>query len=114
MAGEFTVTYKEGKSMLAKCGHGYKMLTGSLLFSDSYPNTAVWATSGEAMDLSKIFPKDLHIVLVEYYEGYKFTYDYTAKRIHVFVGAAGVDAEVADEVNLSTAITDARFIAIGK
>lgn len=114
MAGEFKVTYKEDKSLAAKCGHGFKMVTGSLLFSSSYPNTATWATSGEAMDLSKIFPKELHIVLVEYYEGYKFTYDYSAKRIHVFVGAAGVDVEVTNGTNLSTAIIDARFIAIGK
>jgi len=114
MADEFTVTYKEDKSIIDKCGHGYKIVTGSLLFSDSYPNTAVWATSGELMDLSKIFPNDLHIVLVEYYEGYKFTYDYTNKRIHVFVGAAGVDVEVANEVDLHAAIIDARFLAIGR
>lgn len=114
MADDFTVTLKEDPVLGAKCAHGYKMLTGSLLFSASYPNTGGWAVSGEAMDLSKIFPKDLHIVLVEYYEGYKFTYDYTNKRIHVFIGAAGADAEVANNEDLHDKIIDARFIAIGK
>jgi len=116
MANEtFVITYKEDQGMLDKCGHGYKMVTGSLSFSASYTKTGTWATDGEPMDLRKVFPTDLHIVLFEYYKAYKFHYDYTNRRVHAYVGAAGADAEVGNATDLFAAgLTDVRFIAIGK
>jgi len=116
MANEtFVVTLKEDPVLGAKCAHGYKMLTGSLSFSASYTKSGTYATDGEPMDLSKIFPKDLHVVLFEYQLGYKFEYDYTNKRVHAYVGASGVDAEAGNTDDLFAAgLTDVRFIAIGK
>lgn len=116
MANEkFVITLKEDPVLGAKCAHGYKMLTGSLSFSASYTNSGTYSTSGEDLDLRKIFPKDLHIIHFEYKLGYKFEYDYTYRKVHAYVGAAGVDAEVANETNLFTAgLIDVRFTAIGK
>jgi len=117
MADEkFVITLKEDPVLGAKCAHGYKMLTGSLSFSASYPNTGTYSTSGEDLDLRKIFPKDLHLVLFEYQLGHKFEYDYTYRKVHVYKGASGADAEIANATNLYTTpgLTDVRFIAIGK
>lgn len=72
------ITYKEDLGMREKCGHGFKLVTGSIAFDSSYP------TGGEAMDLSKIFPVDLHMVVIENKSGYYFEYDYTNKKVKVF------------------------------
>jgi hypothetical protein len=69
------VTYKEDKSLLDKCGHGFNFVTGSVAFDSSYP------TGGEAMDMSKVFPTSVHIVLFETKAGYIFEYDYTNKKV---------------------------------
>ena len=113
MADEtFVITYKEDRGMIDKCGHDYKMVTGSLSFSASYTNTGTYATSGEDLDLRKIFPKDLHIVLFGGQVGYNFEYDYTYRKVHAYVPAG---TEATNEANLFTAgLIDVRFIAIGK
>ena len=107
----FTVTYKEDKGMVDKCSHGYKIVTGTILFSTSYP------TGGELMDMSKIFPKDLHLVIVEPKAGYIFLYDYTNKKVLAYWTGAGLSAvlaQITNGTNLSSSCADVRFIAIGK
>ncbi len=106
-----TITKKEGLGILEKCGLGIGMLTGSLAFDDSYP------TGGETVDLSGYF-SDIHMVLIEPKSGYVFEYDYTNKKVLAYYadynGAAdGALIEVAAAVDLS-ALTDVRFVAIGK
>jgi len=72
------ITYKEDKGMVDKCSHGYRMVTGSVAFDNSYP------TNGEPMDMSKVFPNDLHLVLFEVKAGYIFEYDYTNKKVKAY------------------------------
>ncbi len=105
------ITKKEGLGLLEKCGLGIGMLTGSLAFDSSYP------TGGESVDLSNIF-SDIHLVLIEPKAGYVFEYDYTNKKVKAYWadydGAAdAVLIEVTDTTDLS-ALTDVRFMAIGK
>jgi len=109
-----TITYKEDEGIVEKCGHGYKMVTGTLAFDSSYP------TGGEAMDMSKIFPTDLHLVLFEFNSGYSFQYDYSNKKVLAYWGdyaqttpADKAHIQVADTTDLS-GLTDVRFVAIGK
>jgi len=111
MATAFAVTYKEDKGMVDKCSHGYKMVTGKIQFSNSYP------TNGEPFDMSKIFPVDLHMVIIEPKAGYLFFYDYTNKKVLAYWTPAGhtaVFAEITNTTNLETTCADVRFIAIGK
>ena len=111
MATAFAITYKEDKGMVDKCSHGYRLVTGSFLFSSSYP------TNGEPCDMSKIFPKDLHMVTVEPKAGYLFVYDYTNKKVLAYwtpAGHTGVFAEITAATDLSTSCADVRFIAVGK
>jgi len=113
MAVTTTITYKEDKSILAKCGHGYNLVTGTFAFDDLY------ATDGCALDMSAIFPIDLHLVLFAPTLGYSFEYDYTAKKVKAFVVTKTPSAdpleEVADTTDLNAAgLIDVRFIAIGK
>jgi hypothetical protein len=107
----FTVTIKEDRPLIDKCAHNYKLVTGTLLFSASYP------TGGEAMDLSKIFPSDTHMVFIEPKAGYLFIYDYTNKKVLAYWTPAGhtaVFAEITATTNLSSSCADVRFFAIGK
>lgn len=107
----FTITLKEDQGLLDKCGHGYKLITGTLLFSASYP------TGGEAMDLSKYFPNATHIVFIEPKAGYLFIYDYTNKKVLAYWTPAGhtaVFAEITNATDLSTTCADVRFFAIGR
>lgn len=83
-----------------------RLLTGSVAFDSSYP------TNGEAMDLSVYFPVALKGVLFEETTGYRFEYDYTAKKVKVYSkvakpvilnftrsvkGSANTDSENADQ-----------------
>jgi hypothetical protein len=107
-----TITYKEDEEIVEKCGHGYKLITGSIAFDSSYP------TGGEAMDLSKKIPTDLHMVWFEANGGYVFQYDYANKKVKAYYAdysesTDGVLIEVANAVDLS-GLTDVRFGAIGK
>lgn len=111
MPTAFAVTYKEDKGMVDKCSHGYKIVTGKIQMSNSYP------TNGEPFDMRKIFPVDLHLVLIEHKAGYIFEYDYTNKKLKAFWTPAGhtaVFAEITNTTDLSTTCADLRFIAIGK
>ena len=155
--GALTVTLKEDKSIIEKCGHGYKMITGSVAFTGTY------STNGETLDLRKILPIDVHMVMITPSGGYSFEYDYTARKVKAFTpapthnhnllakggltesenlcldsaqkfgknaatdrtitsstanggvvaAAAAAAAEVGSGTNL-TALTDVRFVAIGK
>jgi len=90
--GALTVTYKEDKSIIEKCGHGYQMITGSVAFTGTY------SAGGEALDLRKLLPVDVHMVMIAPNGGYSFEYDYTNRKVkaftptvqhtHVFTGSA--------------------------
>jgi len=108
---DFAITYKEDKGMVDKCAHGYKIVTGKLSFSSSYP------TNGEPCDMSKVFPTDLHMVIIEPKAGYLFFYDYANKKVKAYWTPAGhtaVFAEITTATDLSTSCADVRFLAIGK
>ena len=155
--GALTISYKEDRNIADKCGHGYKMITGSFAFTGTY------ATGGETLDLSKLLPTDVHLVMIAPSAGYSFEYDYTNKKVKAYTpapshnhnllakggltiaedlgldssqkfgknaatdrtisssaanggvvaAAAAAAAEVANATDL-TALTDVRFIAIGK
>ena len=94
-----TITFKEEQEIYEKCGHNYKLITGSIAFDSSYP------TGGEAMDLSNQIPTDLHMVTFENKAGYSFEYDYTNKKVKAFTpnGAHSHDIKIDDDDNAATA-----------
>jgi len=105
-----SVTLKEGRSVLDKCGLGVKMISGSIAFDSSYP------TGGESLDLTPYFATQVHLVLIEPQAGYVFAYDYTNKKVMAYwTGAttAAVLAEITNATNLS-ALSAVHFIAFGK
>jgi hypothetical protein len=108
----FTITYKEDKGMVDKCSHGFKLVTGSVAFDASYP------TGGEPMDMSKVFPTELHLVLFEAAYGFVFKYEYANKKVVAYYydyNAAndGQAIQVPDTTDLS-ALTQVCFLAVGK
>jgi len=107
-----TITYYEDQGMLDKCSHGFKMITGKLVFG-------AYETNGVAFDLSKKLPTLIHQVILDQQGGYTLVYDYSAKKILAYYGdySEGTDAvliEVANGVNMASACGDVRFTVIGK
>jgi len=107
-----TITYYEDDGMIEKCGHSFKMITGTLVLG-------VYETDGVAFDLSKKLPTKVHQVILDQMGGYTLVYDYSNKKIKAFYGdySEGTDAvlvEVANGVNMASACGDVRFTAIGK
>jgi hypothetical protein len=105
------VTYKEDKSLIDKCGHGYKFVTGVCTFDGGN-----YVTNGTAMDLSKVFPTEIHLILFEARAGYVFEYDYANKKVKAyFYDYDGSADGVAIEYTNGAAISAApRFLAIGR
>jgi len=107
-----TITFKEDQEIYEKCGHNYKIITGSIAFDSSYPD------GGESLDLSKLIPTDLHLVIIEPSGGYVFTYDYTNKKVIAYWADYDAEADGALVAVLATtdleALTDVRFMAVGK
>jgi len=107
-----TITYFEDESMVEKCGHDFKMITGQLAFG-------AYETNGVAFDLSKQIPTKVHFVKFDDPAGYNLVYDYVNKKIKVFYGdysasSDGPHSEVANTTDLSTPLAAVRFFAIGK
>ena len=105
------IAYKEDKSMIDKCGHGYKLITGVVTFDGG-----TYATNGTALDLSKQLPTEVHMVIFDNAGGYIYQYDYTNKKVKVYYfdynnANDAVAIELANGVAISTT---PRFVAIGK
>jgi len=106
-----SITYYEDDTMIEKCGHNFKMITGVLVF------TTYSATTGVTFDLRKQLPTKVHFVQFDNPAGYVLTYDYTNRRILVYEGSFGTASaptEVNDNTDLSSALATVRFLAIGK
>jgi hypothetical protein len=76
--------------------------TGTIDFSDKYP------TGGEAFDLSGYLNGNIKVI-PEQVPGYFIRYDKTSKTLVAYVASTG--AEVAKDVDLSTALAGVAFIA---
>ena len=106
-----TITYLEDETINEKCGHNFKLITGTLAF------TTYSGTTGVTFDLRKQMPTKVHIVKFDNTAGYVLNYDYTNRRILVYEGAFGTASapgEVTDNTDLSTSLAAVRFLAIGK
>lgn len=92
-----------------KCGHNYKMITGVLTFT-------TYATGGVSVDLSADMPTKIHFFSTDQKGGYTTSYDYTNRKLLIY--EAGADSAPLDQVaagqDLSTSMSDTRFLAIGK
>jgi len=107
------ITYYEDKTVIEKCGHGGKMVTGSLAFT-TYSNTT---TSGVTLDLRKQLPAKVHFVKFDNPAGYILNYDYTNRRIVVYnkpIATTASISQIADDTDISTDLAAVRFLAIGK
>jgi len=98
-------------NLLEKCGHGYKLITGYLSF-------ATYITDGVPMDMSLDFPNRLHFLIVEPKGGYIFNYDYTNRTLLAYyadysTGTDSVLIQVADDLDISKAVSNCHFMAIG-
>lgn len=102
------ITFYEDESMIEKCGHDFKMITGSI-------NIATYLDSGVPMDLSNQLPTKIHYVGLDGDGGYVGQYDYDNNVVKVFevtsTDGGGLDA-VASGTDL--AAVDMHFVAIGK
>ena len=108
-----TVTYYEDKTVIEKCSHGGKMITGSLAFT-TYSATT---TSGVSFDLSNQLPAKVHIVKFDNPAGYILNYHYTNKRILVYnkpIASTASMTEIANGISLASPLAAVRFIAFGK
>ena len=100
-------------TMLEKCGHNYKIITGYLSF-------ATYITGGVPMDMSDTFPDRLDFVMADQaMGGYVLRYDYTNRKMLVYfadysTGTDSVLIEIADDTNLAAAVSNTHFVAIGK
>lgn len=108
-----TIVYLEDETINEKCGHNFKMVTGVLTFG------AYETGGGVAFDLSKQLPTKIHQVIIEPKGGYVPVYDYTNKKIVVYVVSTTEVAghaltELAAATDLATPMADTRFTAIGK
>lgn len=100
------VTLYEDQTMVEKCGHNFKIITGNL-------NIGTAASGGVALDLSKQLPTKVHVVLLDGNGGYVGQYDYTNKKVLVY--EAGADGAPLDEVTSGDLSSiNMRFMAIGK
>lgn len=88
-------------------GFAMKTLLGSFTFSDKY------TTGGEALNISKYFPKGVLNVIVLPKDGYIFEYDKATGKVLAKVTGAdpGVLVEVAADTDLSDITAD--FMALG-
>lgn len=107
-----TIVYLEDETINEKCGHGFKMVTGILTFG-TYETGG-----GVAFDLSKQLPTKVHMVIIEPKGGYVPVYNYSTKKILVYVKAiataTGPLVELTTAANLASTMADTRFTAIGK
>jgi len=107
-----SITYYEDDTMIEKCGHNFKIITGVLVF------TTYSATTGVTFDLRKQLPTSVHFVTFDNPAGYILNYQYTNRRILVYEHshgtAHGALDEVDDNTDLSTALASVKFFAIGK
>ena len=112
MSYPLTTTLYEDDAIVEKCSHGFKMVTGVLVF------TTYSSTTGVTLDLRKQLPAKVHVVKFDNPAGYILNYDYTNRRILVYEHshgtAHGALDEVDDDTDLSTALATVRFLAIGK
>ena len=106
-----SITYYEDDTMIEKCGHNFKMITGILTF------TTYSATTGVTFDLRKQLPTAVHFVKFDNPKGYVLNYDYANRRILVYEGAFGTACapdELTDNTDVSTDLASVKFLAIGK
>jgi len=112
MTYPLTTTYYEDDTIIEKCGHNFKMITGVLVF------TTYSATTGMTLDLRKQLPTKVHFVKFDNPAGYVLNYDYSNRRILVYEHSHGTAHGALDEADndtdLSTALATVRFLAIGK
>jgi hypothetical protein len=86
------------------------MVTGYITFDGGN-----YAADGIAMDLSKVFPSELHIVLFEARGGFLYEYDYTNKKVKVFYyDYSNASDGIGIEYVVAAIATVVRFVAIGK
>ena len=104
-----TITFFEDDTITEKCGHNFKMITGSIHFE-------TYVDGGVPCDLSNQLPTKVHYVEFNSTGGAVPVYDYENKTIKVYEAAA--DGALLDELTAGDAIgataTDCRFFAIGK
>lgn len=104
-----TIVYLEDDTIIEKCGHNFKMVTGVLHFE-------TYVTGGVGLDLRKQLPTKVHYVAIEPKGGFVFAYDYSNRTIKIY--EAGSDSDPLDELGAGDAIgataTDCRIFAIGK
>jgi len=75
-----SVSINSDKSILQKCAHGWKIITGQ--FTTPTGNWDAGSAGYESLDLSKYFIDGApDIVLIENAGGYVFEYDYTNKGV---------------------------------
>ncbi len=95
--------------MEEKCGHNYKVITGQLTFT-------TYATNGVSVDLSADLPTRVDFFNADAKGGYVPAYDYANRKLKIY--EAGADGAALDEVtagtDLSTNMSDTRFMAVGK
>lgn len=107
-----TIKYLEDDTINEKCGHNFKMITGVLTFG------AYETGGGVDFDLRKQLPTKVHQVIIESKGGYQPVYDYTTRKILVYVKATatatGPLVELTDTTDLASPMADTRFTAIGK
>ena len=111
MATAFAITYDGDKIPFDIPIHRYRIVTGKLQFSDSYP------AGGEVLDLTLIFPRGISLVLIEPRAGYQFVYDYTNKKVIAYwtpSGHTGVFAEITATTDLHTTCATVGFVVFGK
>jgi len=99
------------ETIIEKCGHDFKMITGVLKFG------AYETGGGVSCDFSGQIPTEIHQVIIEPKGGYVPVYDYTTNCIVVYVQDSSSDAaliELATTADLASAMTDCRFTAIGR
>jgi len=102
--------------IIEKCGHNWKLITGYLSF-------ATYITDGVPMDISLDIPNRVDIVIVEPKSGYSFQYDYSSRKLLAYYVDASTASEavsaaplvqVASGADLSTAVSNCHFMAVGK
>jgi hypothetical protein len=107
-----TIVYLEDETIIEKCSHGFKMVTGILTFG------AYETGGGVAFDLSQRLPTKVHQVIIEPKGGYVPVYNYDTEKIVVYVNRSDTAVspliELTAATDLATPMADTRFTAIGK
>lgn len=104
------IAYKEDKSIVDKCSHNFKLITGTITFDGGN-----YVVGGIAMDLSNYMPTEVHLVLFEARGGFVYEYDYTNKKVKVYYYDYNNTSDgIAIEYVAAAISTVVRFMAIGK